>query len=151
MPPLISKWNALADDNPELFPLLESLSSVAMAMGPGFFPFAAPVFERSVRIIANTLVQLQEYEHLRRVCLVFWGWWWFVSFKIILAWPKGGPRAAREARQGFCDCVVGHAERSRRGSWIVHRVARSRLQPSPPQLDPPMPSGSFQKEEDRCS
>lgn len=62
MPPLIEKWNALTDDNMELFPLLEALSSIATAMGPGFARFAPPVFERCIRLISNTLAQLEEYE-----------------------------------------------------------------------------------------
>ena len=36
MPPLIAKWNSLSDDNRELFPLLECLTSVAQALGVGF-------------------------------------------------------------------------------------------------------------------
>jgi transportin-1 len=36
MPPLIMKWNALSDDNSELFPLLECLTSIATALGSGF-------------------------------------------------------------------------------------------------------------------
>ena len=36
IPPLINKCNALPDDNRELFPLLECLTSVAQALGVGF-------------------------------------------------------------------------------------------------------------------
>ena len=32
MPPLIAKWNSLKDDDKDLFPLLECLSSVATAL-----------------------------------------------------------------------------------------------------------------------
>ena len=33
MPPLIAKWNNLKDDDKDLFPLLECLSSIATALG----------------------------------------------------------------------------------------------------------------------
>ena len=45
MPPLYAKWNDLRDDDRDLFPLLECLSSVATALGLGFQPYAQPVFE----------------------------------------------------------------------------------------------------------
>eukprot|EP01135_Chromosphaera_perkinsii_P010674 Nk52_evm74s2192 gene=Nk52_evmTU74s2192 len=56
MPPLIEKWNLLGDQDRDLFPLLECLSSVATALGPGFSDFAAPVFERCVRLVESTLM-----------------------------------------------------------------------------------------------
>ena len=45
MPPLYAKWSDLKDDDRDLFPLLECLSSVATALGLGFQPYAQPVFE----------------------------------------------------------------------------------------------------------
>ncbi|VDL91032.1 unnamed protein product [Schistocephalus solidus] len=42
MPALFAKWNALKDDDKDLFPLLECLSSVATALGIGFLPYCAP-------------------------------------------------------------------------------------------------------------
>ncbi|CAG8553062.1 7040_t:CDS:10 [Diversispora eburnea] len=59
MPPLIEKWHLLKDDDRDLFPLLECLSSVTTALGLGFQPFAQPVFERCVKLIHNTLLQYQ--------------------------------------------------------------------------------------------
>ncbi|EQC25300.1 hypothetical protein SDRG_16823 [Saprolegnia diclina VS20] len=56
MPPLIVKWNALPDDNAELFPLLECLTSIASALGAGFQEFAAPVLDRCIRLIENGLL-----------------------------------------------------------------------------------------------
>lgn len=44
MPPLINKWNILKDDSRDLFPLLECLSAIAAALGPGFLPYCEPVF-----------------------------------------------------------------------------------------------------------
>ncbi|CAG8510126.1 25561_t:CDS:10 [Gigaspora rosea] len=62
MPPLIEKWHLLKDDDRDLFPLLECLSSVTTALGLGFQPFAQPVFERCVKLIHNTLVQYQLHQ-----------------------------------------------------------------------------------------
>lgn len=62
MPPLIAKWNTLPDDNRELFPLLECLTSVAQALGSGFQDFAGPVFQRCLRLIENGLLSTALYE-----------------------------------------------------------------------------------------
>ncbi|OQR92594.1 transportin [Thraustotheca clavata] len=56
MPPLIVKWNALPDDNAELFPLLECLTSIATALGAGFQEFARPVLDRCIRLIEHGLL-----------------------------------------------------------------------------------------------
>lgn len=55
MPPLIEKWNALKDDDKDLFPLLECLSSVATALQAGFVPYCEPVFMRCLSLIEQTL------------------------------------------------------------------------------------------------
>ncbi|KAI9474313.1 MAG: armadillo-type protein [Benjaminiella poitrasii] len=55
MPPLISKWQEIADDSTDLFPLLECLSSVTTALGQGFKPFAEPVYNRCVVLVCKTL------------------------------------------------------------------------------------------------
>lgn len=44
MPPLINKWNVLKDEDKDLFPLLECLSSVATALQSGFLPYCEPVY-----------------------------------------------------------------------------------------------------------
>lgn len=44
MPPLINKWNVLKDEDKDLFPLLECLSSVATALRSGFLPYCEPVY-----------------------------------------------------------------------------------------------------------
>ncbi|KAL8139924.1 hypothetical protein V2J09_005945 [Rumex salicifolius] len=51
MPPLIAKWQQLADSDKDIFPLLECFTSIAQALGPGFAQFAEPVFQRCVSII----------------------------------------------------------------------------------------------------
>lgn len=55
MPPLIHKWNILKDDEKDLFPLLECLSSVATALQHGFLPYCEPVFKRCVSLIEQNV------------------------------------------------------------------------------------------------
>ncbi|KAF8141179.1 armadillo-type protein [Boletus edulis] len=62
MPPLTGRWNKLQDDDDDLIPLLECLSSVAIAMGPGFAPYAPLVFQRCVAIVHRSLLQYQAYQ-----------------------------------------------------------------------------------------
>jgi len=61
MPALINKWNALSDSDRNLVPLLECLTSISTALGVGFQPFAQPVFQRCVKLIEMTVVQLNEF------------------------------------------------------------------------------------------
>ncbi|WCJ39923.1 transportin 1 [Euphorbia peplus] len=53
MPPLIEKWRQLANSDKDLFPLLECFTSIAQALGPGFSPYAEPVFQRCISIIQS--------------------------------------------------------------------------------------------------
>lgn len=62
LPPLIEKWGQLQDDDRDLWPLLECMSSVTATLGEFFAPYAPPVFERSVRILHNNLMQDQHYQ-----------------------------------------------------------------------------------------
>ncbi|XP_066158041.1 transportin-1 isoform X2 [Euwallacea fornicatus] len=55
MPPLIHKWNVLKDEDKDLFPLLECLSSVATALQLGFLPYCEPVYCRCVSLVQHTL------------------------------------------------------------------------------------------------
>ncbi|CAO3619625.1 unnamed protein product [Mucor fragilis] len=55
MPPLISKWNELSDKDADLFPLLECLSNITAALGPGFIQYVEPVLSRCVKLISSTL------------------------------------------------------------------------------------------------
>ncbi|XP_033738748.1 transportin-1-like isoform X3 [Pecten maximus] len=57
MPPLIQKWNVLKDEDKDLFPLLECLSSVATALQSGFLPYCEPVYRRCVSLVEQTLNQ----------------------------------------------------------------------------------------------
>ena len=51
MSALIDRYNKVSDQSRELFPLLECLSYVAMALNDGFAPYAQPIFVRCVNII----------------------------------------------------------------------------------------------------
>jgi len=57
LPPLIAKWNQLGDEDRNLLPLLECLTSVAAALGVGFQNFAQPVYQRCLRLIESTLIK----------------------------------------------------------------------------------------------
>uniref|UniRef100_A0A8R1XN05 Transportin-1 n=1 Tax=Onchocerca volvulus TaxID=6282 RepID=A0A8R1XN05_ONCVO len=59
MRPLMAKWAALGDDDKELFPLLECLSSVATALHEAFLPYCEPVFQRCTALIGRCLQQSQ--------------------------------------------------------------------------------------------
>ncbi|NWQ71337.1 TNPO2 protein, partial [Neopipo cinnamomea] len=61
MPPLIQKWNELKDEDKDLFPLLECLSSVATALQSGFLPYCEPVYQRCVTRGGKTLAQAMMY------------------------------------------------------------------------------------------
>jgi hypothetical protein len=57
LPPLLQKWQALDDNDKDLWPLLECMSSVAAAIGEAFANFAMPVYERAVRILNECIEQ----------------------------------------------------------------------------------------------
>ncbi|PIO71475.1 HEAT repeat protein, partial [Teladorsagia circumcincta] len=60
MPPLMDKWQRLGNDDKELFPLLECVSSVASAMGIAFLPYCEPVYTRCITLITQSLRQSVE-------------------------------------------------------------------------------------------
>lgn len=55
MPALIERYNAVSDESREVFPLLECLSYVALALSHAFAPYAPPIFVRCVNIIHTNL------------------------------------------------------------------------------------------------
>lgn len=57
MPALIERWKKVPDESRELFPLLECLSYVAMALNDTFAPFSEPIFQRCVTLIHQNLEQ----------------------------------------------------------------------------------------------
>jgi transportin-1 len=59
MPPLIAKWNGVADDDKSLLPLLECFTSISQALGQGFAAFVGPVYTRCVGLIERTLAAEQ--------------------------------------------------------------------------------------------
>jgi len=64
LPPLISKWDAVPDEDKSLLPLLECMSYIVQALGMGFAQFAQPVMQRCERIIGTTLQQTQQMQEL---------------------------------------------------------------------------------------
>ncbi|KAF2768293.1 ARM repeat-containing protein [Teratosphaeria nubilosa] len=64
MPALIARWQKVQDQSREVFPLLECIAFVAIALHHSFTPFARPFFMRSIRIIQQNLeegVSASEY------------------------------------------------------------------------------------------
>ncbi|AWU75311.1 uncharacterized protein C5L36_0B05570 [Pichia kudriavzevii] len=57
LPPLMEKWQTLNDDDKDLWPLLECMSSVAASTGEAFASCAMPVYERALRILNNCIEQ----------------------------------------------------------------------------------------------
>lgn len=53
LPPLLAKWGVLANDDNELWPLLECMLLVAALLGDGFAPYAVPVYQRALAILAQ--------------------------------------------------------------------------------------------------
>lgn len=62
LPPLLEKWQQLLDEDTELWSLLECMSSVAATLGESFAPYAIPVYERAIKILANC-IQLDQQCH----------------------------------------------------------------------------------------
>ena len=59
MPPLIAKFNVLMDDDKDLLPLMECLSSVAAALQSGFLPYFESIFNRCIAILDNAQQQVR--------------------------------------------------------------------------------------------
>lgn len=57
MEALLARYSILNDESREIFPLLECLSYVALAMDTLFAPYASPIFQRCIGIIHNNLEQ----------------------------------------------------------------------------------------------
>ncbi|GMS84334.1 hypothetical protein PENTCL1PPCAC_6509 [Pristionchus entomophagus] len=62
MAPLITKLQILPDEDRELFPLLECISSVATALGESFVPFCPIVFTRCASIVRRCLEKSYAHE-----------------------------------------------------------------------------------------
>jgi len=57
LPPLLTRWDSLKDDDTDIFPLLECLNNVAVALGPAFTPYSKPVIGRCLKLIEVVLLQ----------------------------------------------------------------------------------------------
>lgn len=60
LPPLLSKWEQLDDDDTDLWPLLECMASIAASLREIFAPYAVPVYERATKILSNCILLDQE-------------------------------------------------------------------------------------------
>ena len=60
VPPLVARWNALADSDDDLGYLLECWTALAAALGAAFAPYARPVYERCVKMLATGLAERQQ-------------------------------------------------------------------------------------------
>ena len=61
LPPLLAKWEAGGDAQPDLYQLLECITSVAMGVGLGAQEYAAPMFARALQL-ARRQLSLRETE-----------------------------------------------------------------------------------------
>jgi hypothetical protein len=64
MPTLIQRWQRVNDQSREMFPLLECLSYVAIALGEDFTPFAQPIFTRCIQLIQSNLEETHQAANL---------------------------------------------------------------------------------------
>ncbi|KAJ2611047.1 hypothetical protein H4S08_003341 [Coemansia sp. RSA 1365] len=55
MPTILERWDNLQTDDQHMFPIFECLSAVALGLGKDFKPYAQKIYQRSVRIIAESL------------------------------------------------------------------------------------------------
>lgn len=55
LPPLLSKWSILDDNDNDLWPLLECMASIAATLCENFGPYAIPVYERAIKILSNSV------------------------------------------------------------------------------------------------
>lgn len=55
LPPLLGKWQTLSDTDEDLWPLLECMASVAATLGELFTPYALSVYQRAIKILANSI------------------------------------------------------------------------------------------------
>lgn len=69
MPPLVAKWQQLADSDKDILPLLECLTSISQALGPAFAPYAEPVFDRCLSLICQ-----QAVAKVRGVVVILFAW-----------------------------------------------------------------------------
>lgn len=54
MPPLISRWNSLSDDDFALIPVFECLTRLLRVIGPASHSIAVPIFTRCVNVVEST-------------------------------------------------------------------------------------------------
>lgn len=55
LPPLLDRWLRLEDTDTDLWPLFECLLTIAAAMETAFAPYALPVYERTLKVLAQAI------------------------------------------------------------------------------------------------
>ncbi|KAK6881377.1 Importin subunit beta-2 [Candida tropicalis] len=60
LPPLLTKWQELDDEDTALWPLLECMASIASSLREIFAPYAVPVYDRALKILSNCILLDQE-------------------------------------------------------------------------------------------
>ncbi|RCK66610.1 Importin subunit beta-2 [Candida viswanathii] len=60
LPPLLTKWEQLDDEDTALWPLLECMASIASSLREIFAPYAVPVYDRALKILSNCILLDQE-------------------------------------------------------------------------------------------
>jgi transportin-1 len=63
LPPLIHRIENLADDDNEMFPLLDCFRSISLAVGLAFGTYALPLFKRCVKLIQASILGLTCHAH----------------------------------------------------------------------------------------
>ncbi|CAB1119753.1 unnamed protein product [Ectocarpus sp. CCAP 1310/34] len=56
MPPLMQRWNQVADDDRTLLPALECLASIVIAVGGALDAYIMPIFSRCLKLTESTLL-----------------------------------------------------------------------------------------------
>jgi len=73
--PLITKFNELKDDDKDLPPLMDCLSSVVVAVPSGFLPYFEHIFYRCITIVGNAQNQVYEFasfQELKLSLVIIW-------------------------------------------------------------------------------
>lgn len=63
IPPLLERWNNVADDDRDIWALFELMTAVATNFGSLFVPFAGDVYNRALQILSESLIAEQNCQN----------------------------------------------------------------------------------------
>lgn len=63
MPSFLNKWNNTSDEDRDIWPLFECMSTVASEFGTAFAPYARDVYTRGVNVVSEILIQDQNCQN----------------------------------------------------------------------------------------